>query len=334
MNAFRYFIKRLCRNDKGSVALIVALSMTALLGFSALVIDLGAVYVEGSRLQNALDSAALAAVKELPTDDIYSEGWLTAINVARAYAEFNHFDIDASDIDPVYQGDIETNKIIGLKITKDVEVSYSFARVLGIFSGSVTRSSSAGLAPAGGVRGAVPLCITSSSLKAAIEVGVTSDLSIKCGSNADAMGIDLEEASGWFGALRYDGSGASNYSNLLACGYSGVINIGQVLNMESGNMSGPTLEGFTIRFNQCTDGCSPDSFVNDCPRLVYIPVVELISSSQVKVVAFAAVFLTGCGGNGKNSYITATYIEGIILPNAYSGGGAEDFGLYASRLID
>lgn len=54
------------RNQKGTAAVMTALMMTIMLGFCALVVDIGGVSLVRSRLQNAVDSAALAAAQDLP----------------------------------------------------------------------------------------------------------------------------------------------------------------------------------------------------------------------------------------------------------------------------
>lgn len=53
------------RKERGVVAIIVALSMTALVGFAGLALDLGKLYIAKSELQNSADACALAAVREL-----------------------------------------------------------------------------------------------------------------------------------------------------------------------------------------------------------------------------------------------------------------------------
>lgn len=53
------------RKERGVVAIIVALSMTALVGFVGLALDLGKLYIAKSELQNSADACALAAVREL-----------------------------------------------------------------------------------------------------------------------------------------------------------------------------------------------------------------------------------------------------------------------------
>lgn len=53
------------QKEKGAVAIIVALSLVALIGFVGLALDLGKLFVAKSELQNSADACALAAVREL-----------------------------------------------------------------------------------------------------------------------------------------------------------------------------------------------------------------------------------------------------------------------------
>jgi hypothetical protein len=313
----------------GSVAVISAMFMLVIIGITGFVIDFGISYVDGAKLQNSLDSAVLAAVKELPADSVSTAAWSAAEDTAVYYALQNGIDIGEADISPLLR---TSGKISGIKASKSITVNYIFIRVLGIKSGTLTRSSSAGLIPAGGIKGAVPLCVTSASLINSIASGMNI-LTIKCSSQTSDLGID-SSANGWFGALSLDGSGASNYSNLLAYGYAGILNVGQLINMENGNMSGPTMDGFTTRMSSCTNGCTAANHLSDCPKLVYVPVVETVSNKQVRVVSFACFFLLECGGSGGSSYIKAVYIDSVVLPDEAAGKVGQDFGVYTSKLLN
>jgi Flp pilus assembly protein TadG len=57
------------QNNHGVTAVIVGIAMTALIGFSALAIDLGHLYVVKNELQNAADSGALAGARALYNDE-------------------------------------------------------------------------------------------------------------------------------------------------------------------------------------------------------------------------------------------------------------------------
>jgi len=71
----------LLRDERGVVAIVVALLFVVILGFTALVIDLGWLFVVNSELQNGADAGALAGVVELVLSDDS-----TARNTAITYA--------------------------------------------------------------------------------------------------------------------------------------------------------------------------------------------------------------------------------------------------------
>jgi Flp pilus assembly protein TadG len=77
----------------GVVALVFALTLVAMLAAAGLVIDLGHLYVLKSELQNAADSAALGAAKEI---DLSSTGITKAVTKAKAYAAQNKYDFQTA----------------------------------------------------------------------------------------------------------------------------------------------------------------------------------------------------------------------------------------------
>lgn len=113
-------MKSFFEKERGAVAVIVALSMVVLIGFSAIVIDYGSLASQKRALQNAVDSACLAAAQNLP-DDTY-EAQLTAqeylsANVPQAYL---------NAIDGVVFSN--NNKMVTVSATQTVD--YIFAKVL------------------------------------------------------------------------------------------------------------------------------------------------------------------------------------------------------------
>ena len=62
-------MKRLCHqvNQRGAVAVLVALMLVVLIGAAGIVLDLGRLFVAKTELQNAADACALAAARELAT---------------------------------------------------------------------------------------------------------------------------------------------------------------------------------------------------------------------------------------------------------------------------
>ncbi|MDD2212706.1 MAG: pilus assembly protein [Clostridia bacterium] len=120
---------RLFKNNQGSVMVLLALTMTALMGCCALVFDTGRVILEKEQLQNALDATCLAAAQDLP-------------NTTKATATANHYiklnGYEPSDIAITFS---DANKTINIAGTKKIQ--YVFAQVLGLESATVRPSASA-----------------------------------------------------------------------------------------------------------------------------------------------------------------------------------------------
>lgn len=110
---FREFRK----NEKGAIAIIVALGMSVLLGFSALAVDVGRVALEKQDLQNALDSAALAGAQELPGSTSQATVKVKEYFVLHGFAE--------SDITNIEY--LNSNRKV--RVSGEKEVDYTFARI-------------------------------------------------------------------------------------------------------------------------------------------------------------------------------------------------------------
>ena len=93
-------------NQRGAAAIIVAVSMIALLGFAAIAVDTGYLMVAKNELQNVADAAALAAARQLGS--IYEP--MTA-------AEQQSYTCDPGTITPVAQNVAQMNTAAGQSIT-------------------------------------------------------------------------------------------------------------------------------------------------------------------------------------------------------------------------
>jgi len=82
--------------DEGAVLIWVALMIVVLLGVGAIVIDVGALYVERRQLQNGADAASLAVAQDCAEGDCGSGGGSA---IANQYADLNAND-GASAIEP------------------------------------------------------------------------------------------------------------------------------------------------------------------------------------------------------------------------------------------
>ena len=106
---------RLYKDEEAAVLVIVAVSITLMMGLGALVLDVGYLYYNRRNLQNAADSSALASVVELGTDQVESS--------AKDYAEFHGVPRDNV---AVYPSNAEVT----------VEVNNTYPRFLGVVFGS------------------------------------------------------------------------------------------------------------------------------------------------------------------------------------------------------
>jgi len=112
---------------------IFAVTITVIMGFAALVIDIGRVTIEKSKLQNAIDASALAGAQNLPDTS-------KATAIANQYITSNGY--SPSDITISFS---DSNTIINITGSKKIE--YSLAKVLGFESATVTPKCAAALSP-------------------------------------------------------------------------------------------------------------------------------------------------------------------------------------------
>jgi hypothetical protein len=121
------------RDEDGAVLILMNLALMVLLGFAALVLDLGNARQQRLGAQTAADAAALAAVQELTgVPDL-----LAAQAVARSYVTANGFDGSVAEVNvPPTSGDhAGLPTCIEVKPAKDVPAT--FGRVFGVDSLSV-----------------------------------------------------------------------------------------------------------------------------------------------------------------------------------------------------
>lgn len=88
--------------ERGAVLVLVAVMIVALIGFAALVIDIGKMYKVRGELQNAADSAALAGAASL---DRTAGGISLARENAKAYARLHHANgtlVELDDVDILF----------------------------------------------------------------------------------------------------------------------------------------------------------------------------------------------------------------------------------------
>jgi hypothetical protein len=150
--------------ERGSVAITVALVMTVLLGFAALVVDIGLNWAARTSAQTAADSAALAGASRLLAD-----GPAAAILDVEGFLDANVDDLVPAAAGWATDGSEANGEIVcwvlpagppapgagcpdgsnALQVTTPpIQVQYAFAPVLGQSSNSIRARAAAGAGPA------------------------------------------------------------------------------------------------------------------------------------------------------------------------------------------
>ena len=197
------------RAQRGAIAVIVALSAVALLGFAGIVIDVGRLYVNKSELQTAADACALAASSELTCDptggtcpgafllNAQAAGTLAAGRNARDF-QVNPVAIAAADItfSPVFAPNVNYLSIAGGASPNSRYVMCT-ARAggiapwfMGVFSAgtqTVTASAVGTLAPSFGFCNAAPIGLCAKAGGYVVGEWIRADFT-SAGANDDLTG--------------------------------------------------------------------------------------------------------------------------------------------------
>lgn len=115
-------LRRVAKNERGSVILIIALGLSVLAGMAGMVVDVGYLYLEHAKLQNGVDAACLAGAAFLPDTG-------TAASKASFYATANG--LTNGDLISSFPN---TNRI---DVTYTEEFGTFFLRLLGVDSATI-----------------------------------------------------------------------------------------------------------------------------------------------------------------------------------------------------
>lgn len=292
--------------ERGSIMVLAALGATAAMGFAAISLDVGRLYAARQRVIDVCDAAAIAGAQELPDDSG------AAIASARDFLARNGLDPSTSSIAVSADG-------TRLTVQASDPVSSTFGKVLGIGTSMITGSSTIEVGVTGSVTGAVPFGVELTSFETGEEYV------IKLGSSSPGP------HQGNFHAIALGGLGGSNYREMVKKGYSGVIEVGDEIETEPGNMVGPTKDGLRARFD-LDPYATFDSVSINSPRVLKVPLVTSFTScngrSMVRVLGFAAFFLEDRNICGE---IHGRFMK--VLGEGEMCAGAPDYGLRSFRLL-
>jgi Flp pilus assembly protein TadG len=354
---------RRLRDERGVVLILFTVMFMLLIGFAALVADIGLLWWYRRELQNAADSAALAGAVYLPGDPDQAR------TVAITYAQ-RHL--------------VGTSLLTPPEITATVGTLFNTNDALTV---TVRRPLTFGLRYILGA-GDLPVAASATAVVAAMNPsdlwpwGVTRDTA--CPQNQECqlkLGAPGEQ-NGNFRAMDFDGSGARDYKSYILNGYSGPVpppacqpgTAGCTepywqwgVPGETGNMAGPTKDALDTLFawdreKRCDGGqTSCASFYTPgpgffpvtedgtvcvwqengqivantrCPRVGIVPFIsetwdEVKGKSTMTVVDFGCFYLT------RYEYDQPTgqmIVYGRFLDYCRSVGGGNGTGLYGVPL--
>lgn len=294
------------KNQKGVTNVLVIISMVVILGFTALVVDIGLILLERNKLENAADAAALAGAQELPTNPN------KAIEKAKEYAVINGADLAKTSI--VIK---ENNSRIQVNIDNDVD--FIFAKVLGNDKTNVVAGSAAIVGPV-------------KEVYDGIRPFVIEDQTLTYGQRVVLKEGAGEGDNGNYGPVSLGGNGANVYRNNIKYGYNGKLRVGDIIYTEPGNMSGPTIQG--VEYITERDHSTFCNYSKDSLRIFTVPVVDSLDVNgrkPVTIVGFAVFFLEDADKKGGKTEIAGRFIE--FTTNGEIDMDQDDYGLKGMKLI-
>lgn len=288
----------------GNITIFLAVFMVVMLGFTALVLDVGMIFVEKARLDQALDAAALAGAQDLPL------GIDKATQSAQTYIALNQIAISDVQVE-IIDGE-KTIKVSGKK-----RVNHFFAPIFSIEQTVVNSYSKAIIGPAGKVtNGLRPLAI--------------SDYPMVYGEQVTLKEGAGDGTTGNYGAVSFGPTGASEFENYLLYGYTGSLSVGDWIQTEPGNMAGAVS---ALSSNLSTDYSTFDNYTAISKRLWTIPIVDTLDVTgrkDVKIIGFAQFFVESAKKVSGEAEIKGRFIK-------YVATGDMDYtvldrGVYVSKL--
>jgi Flp pilus assembly protein TadG len=86
-NPIRALLKRLRRDERGSIFVMAAIMMIALLGVAGIALDMGRIYIERARLSNVADASALAAARTMRQGQTAARQQATGVAAANGFVD-------------------------------------------------------------------------------------------------------------------------------------------------------------------------------------------------------------------------------------------------------
>jgi Flp pilus assembly protein TadG len=314
----RSVLRRRLAGERGGVAVLVALLLVPVLGFTAIAVDVGAMYADKARLQTAADAAALAVARDCA---------LGACGAMQATAQSM---VDANLGDATAAPPVLGSNPTSVTVTGSTPTEHWFAPVLGHDSTRVAATATVAWgAPSAGTA-ALPLIFSWCEFLAQTGGGIpstTTERTIVLPKKSDTgcTGPSHMFVPGGFGWLVTDG-------NRTTC--RATTAVGGRFTSETGNNP--------------SQGCDPDDLEALVGRTVLLPIFDEAggtgSSAWYHVYAYAAFTITdyyfagqykgGTPCSGSERCIRGYFTRFVDTTDDFSyGPGAPSLGAWVLRLI-
>ena len=301
------YILALLKKRDGVVSVIIATMLTFIIGFVALVTDVGIMYVNHSQLENMADAGALAGAQEY------------FFNHAQVEVVAENYALQNGKADDLIHAWVDSDEM-KVFVTASRNVDMYFAKVLGIKNANISAISAAKIATVIGTSNVSPFAITwdNEFLPGGSAEGTKFTLKVdeKGAFQGNFHTVRLQSING-------GDSGASVVKDNIIYGSAQVLKVGDKIKTETGNMTGPIKQGITERLST-TGG-----------NIVIIPIIEETWTDLgggielVTVKGFGAFDIDY--SDGKT--VTGNFIKYIYSPAEELSDGPALYGLYGTRLV-
>ena len=294
-------------STKGSTSIIIICTTVIVILLSALVSDVGYAALERYRLVKGAEEAAREGAVLLLSNRHEAVKKARECMVKKVQG-LNKLEVIIS----------ENSRDITVYGGKPIE--YLFLRALGMKNKQIDVSTTARLSCVSSYKGVKPFAIQEQKLAFDREYYLT------MGSSVEWESIGLVPLS----------IGEGNYRVSIIYGYRKLLNVGDGIYALSNADNLLTQNGISNLLSKCSHipSCTHEAFVDACPRVMVIPVVDRLEHSGNKamnVKGFAAFFLEGGGFKNKNFYIKGRFLKYTL--KAGTSDAVKDFGLSGIKVI-
>ncbi|MBA2536597.1 MAG: hypothetical protein H0V20_04080 [Actinobacteria bacterium] len=313
---------KLFRNDRGQAAVLTVLSLAALLGMAALVLDVGSWFREQRATQAAADASALAAAQSLPGEPG------TAGALAAEYVGKNG-------------GGAETITFTSKNVSNDtvtVEVERPapgfFAKVLGIDSVQVGAKATARASGLEKAKWVAPITVNINHPKLNCGSTGTPPRPVPCfgqPTQLDLLNLKAPngpDAAGAFGLINLDradsGSvGADTLSDWITRGFDGYMDIGIYTSVPSAKFN-------DSKFKTALNVRTGDVLLFP----IYTKILGSGSNAEYDVVGWVGFEVTDYQANGSTGWVRGSFTEVTWEGVQSESGEGLNYGVRAIQLVE